>query len=327
MTDTEKITVSSIDELKKYGMTDISVAIGVFDGVHAGHRRLLEELITLASVTSSVPVAVTFSPHPRQILFPDHAPELLLPPEEKQKRLFQSGVRAIVTIPFDRAFAALPPERFIAETLSPAGSGLRGVCVGTHWRFGAGGSGDTALLTRLADQYGFLFRAVDEVEGEGETVSSSAIRNAAQHGDLSKAARYLGRPYTLYGKVIHGEGVASSRLDCPTANIDVCAGVLPPNGVYAARVILADGKKENAIVNIGAAPTFNSYGIKDLRRVEAHLLSGCGCDLYGDDLAVELIAFLRSEQKFSGVDALKTQIALDIKQTLTILEERKEEQG
>ena len=127
--------------------------------------------------------------------------------------------------------------------------------------------------------------------------------------------------------MIHGEGVASSRLDCPTANIDVCAGVLPPNGVYAARVILADGKKENAIVNIGAAPTFNSYGIKDLRRVEAHLLSGCGCDLYGDDLAVELIAFLRSEQKFSGVDALKTQIALDIKQTLTILEERKEEQG
>lgn len=324
MTDTEKITVSSIGELKKYNLTDISVAIGVFDGVHAGHRRLLEELTDLASVNSSVPVAVTFSPHPRQILFPDNAPALLLPPEEKQRRLFQCGVRAVVTIPFDREFAALPPERFIAETLSPADSGLRGVCVGTHWRFGVRGSGDTALLTRLAEQYGFLFRAVDEVEGEGETVSSSAIRRAAQMGDLSRAARYLCRPYTIYGKVIHGEGVASSRLNCPTANIDVRFGVLPPNGVYVARVILANGKREDAIVNIGSAPTFNSYGIRDLRRVEAHLLSG-GCDLYGDDLAVELIAFLRPEHKFSGIELLKTQIDLDIKQALTILEERKEE--
>ncbi len=307
----------SIAALREKGISAISAAIGVFDGVHAGHRHLLSVLTDLAERTDSLPVAVTFAPHPRQILAPETAPPLLLPPEEKNKRLRDAGAKAIVTIPFTKDFAGLPPVRFIEECLRGSGIELRALCVGKAWRFGAKGAGDTSLLTELAKNDGFLFSAVEELIRDGETVSSSAVRAAAAEGNLEKASQYLTKPYALYGTVVHGYGIAGSKLQTPTANIRVDYGVIPPNGVYAA-FVMTDGASCPAVVNIGAAPTFQSYGQTGLRRVEAHLLSGGG-DLYGKMLTLQPVARLRAEQKFAGVEELQSQIRKDCADAVRIL--------
>ncbi len=317
MTDCNSICVDRIDALKKYGISRISVAIGVFDGVHAGHRRLLAQLCEIADRTASTPVAVTFSPHPRQILQPDSAPALLLPNDEKIRRLTEHGVQAIVTIPFTAEFAAQEPEDFIADCLKSDGITLCGVCVGKNWRFGAGGRGNAGLLTELAGRHGFTFSPVAEVEIEGETVSSSSIRAAAAAGDLAKATRFLCAPYAIYGSVIHGEHVASTRLHTPTANLELHAGVLPPNGVYAALVHL-ENHPYKAVINIGSAPTFDSYGKKDLIRVEAHLLNS-DMEIYGKNIAIEPVRFLRQEKRFASPEELKEQIRKDIEHTAVAL--------
>lgn len=317
MTDKNIICVDRIDALKEYGISRISVAIGVFDGVHAGHRKLLAQLREIADRTASTPVAVTFSPHPRQILQPETAPALLLPNDEKIRRLTDHGAQAIVTIPFTHDFAAKEPEDFIADCLKSDGITLCGVCVGKKWRFGAGGRGNAGLLTELANRHNFTFSPVDEVEIEGETVSSSAIRAAAAAGDLEKATRFLCAPYAIYGSVIHGEHVASTKLHTPTANLDLQAGVLPPNGVYAALVLL-ENHPYKAVINIGSAPTFDSYGKKNLVRVEAHLLDS-DLELYGKNIAIEPVRFLRLEQRFASPEELKEQIRKDIEHTAAAL--------
>lgn len=317
MTDKNIICTDKIDALRAYGIDRITVAIGVFDGVHAGHRKLLAELKRIASATASVPVVVTFSPHPRQILQPESAPALLLPNDEKIRRLAENGAEAVVTIPFTKEFAAKEPENFIADSLESDGIRLCGVCVGKKWRFGAKGAGNSDLLTQLAEKFHFHFSPVDEVEMEGETVSSSSIRAAAAAGDLEKATRFLCAPYALYGEVVHGEHVASRKLNAPTANVKLQAGLLPPAGVYAARVRV-ENSCCNAVINIGAAPTFDSYGKQDLLRLEAHLLD-TEIDLYGKHISVEPVRFLRAEQRFPSPDALKKQIQLDIEKTHAIL--------
>lgn len=323
MTEEKTIQTSAIDALKHHGIHRISVAIGVFDGVHAGHRKLLDELMKIADSTDSVPVAVTFSPHPRQVLQPESAPALLLPTEEKLNRLTECGVKAVVTIPFTTDFATKSPEAFIADCLESDGIELCGVCVGKKWRFGAHGAGDTDLLARIARDRGFVFVPVEEVVLDDETVSSSSIRKAAAAGDLEKATRFLCRPYAIYGTVVHGQGVAGKKLDAPTANLKIDYGVLPPAGVYAASVIFPDdgNSRHPAVVNIGSAPTFDSYGVRDLLRVEAHLLEG-GFDLYEKQIVLEPVQFIRPEQKFESIDALKVQIVRDITETKNILQKK-----
>ncbi len=311
---------SSIAGMRAGGITAISAAIGVFDGVHAGHRHLLSVLTELAAETQSVPVAVTFSPHPRQVLAPDYAPPLLLPPAEKIRRLAGAGAQAVVTIPFTKEFAALPPEQFIEECLRGNGIELRALCVGKDWRFGANGAGNTDLLAALAEKDGFLFSAVPELQWEDGIISSSAIRAAAASGCLEKASRYLTEPYAVYGTVVHGYGVAGSRLQTPTANLQVEYGVIPPDGVYAA-IAETDGTCRHAVVNIGAAPTFRSYGQTGLRRVEVHLLHGGG-DLYGRNMILRPVAYLRPEQRFPNQDELRKQIQLDCKTAAEILQEK-----
>ena len=324
MTETARIIVDSVDALSSHGISAISAAIGVFDGVHAGHRRLLAELMATAAATDSTPVAVTFSPHPRQVLFPDTAPALLLSPDEKYERLFSCGVKAVVVIPFTREFAALSPDRFITECLCSHSVSLKGICVGKAWRFGAGGTGNSDTLTEIAKNDGFLFKPVDEVVMDGGTVSSSTIRQAASNGDFEKASRYLTMPYAISGVVVHGFGVAGKDLKTPTANIDVKYGVIPPSGVYAAYVV-TDGVRHPAVVNIGSAPTFASYGQTGLCRVEAHLLDEVQGDLYDRTLSLEPVKYLRPEQAFPSPESLKEQIGKDCQSALDLL--KKERKG
>jgi len=284
------------------------VGIGVFDGVHLGHRRVLAAVRELAAQAQAIPAAVTFDPHPRRVVAPDTAPPLLIPLAERVRLLREYGMEEIVVIPFDGAFASLPPERFLAELAERIGD-LRGICVGSNWHFGVRASGGIRELAAFAEARRIGFTPVPELEMDGRTVSSTEIRRAVSDGRLAEAEKMLGRPYRLSGTVTRGFRAASGELDCPTANLQCRDGVLPPDGVYAARAFPADGGTYPAAVNIGFAPTYRRE--KAERRTEVHLLDYQG-DLYDRPLAVELFRQLRPERTFPDTDALKQQIALDV---------------
>ncbi len=305
------IEVTSLDALAAHGMQRVVIAAGVFDGVHLGHQLLLKEMLLLSQRKDAVPVAFTFFPHPRAVLCPEKAPALLYPPEKKRELLASYGVRAVVTVPFTRQFAALAPEDFIKDTLISSRVELCGICVGSDWHFGAGGKGSARELREFAENGHFAFRTVDELHLHGQLVSSTSIRRALAAGRLDEAAEMLGRRYTLSGTVKSGHHIASTRLDCPTANLIPDGGVLPPCGVYAVRA-KHDGKWFPAAVNIGFSPTFD-YGDVKAPRIEVHLLDFHG-DLYGSALEIEFMRYLREERSFASPEALKVQIGHDIEQ-------------
>lgn len=306
--DLRAINVSSIDALAGHGINRVCLAIGVFDGVHCGHQRLLSRLLTMSRACNAEPVAMTFFPHPRQVLQPQSAPPLLLPPEQKVRLLHEFGMRGVVTVPFSCEFAAMPPEEFIQDCLSASRVKIDGICVGEKWRFGAGGKGGQELLRQFASDGHFEFDAVSELAIDGNVVSSTSIRRAVSSGLLEQTRKLLGRPYSLFGKVEKGFQLAGSELRHPTANIRMEYGILPPDGVYAANAIIS-GRKLAAAVNIGTSPTYRRQDAP--RRVEVHILD-FNENIYGLPLEVELVLYLREERCFSDATGLKTQIELDI---------------
>ena len=233
-------------------------------------------------------------------------------PDKKQciRLLREAGAELVWVVPFTPEFARLEPRQFLDRLLGCPEVEVSGICVGRHWRFGRNGTGDSAFLEHYAVERGIRFRGCPELELAGETVSSSAIRRAVAAGKLDRAAEMLGRPYRLIGTVERGYHAASDRLDCPTANLAFTAGVLPPDGVYAAAA-WRDGVPYAAAVNIGFAPTFGWEN--SVRRVEVHLLGFSG-NLYGCELGVEFLSYLREERTFPDPEALKQQIDQDMAQ-------------
>ena len=320
MTDFVPSNLHHIKELAECGISRAAVAIGVFDGVHRGHQKLLTELLTVSSQLSAEPVVMTFYPHPRSVLS-KNPPTLLYPPEEKVRLLCRYGVKAVITVNFTRQFAALTPERFLEESLFAGTVPIPAICVGRHWRFGAKAAGDAAFLERTAAEKHFRFIAVDELcLDDGRIVSSTAIREAVGAGELGRAAQMLGRRYSLSGTVEHGYRNAAEKLQTPTANLRFRDGVLPPCGVYAAIAHLSDHEHFAAAVNIGTAPTFREEYGDIAPRVEVHLLDGFQGDLYGREMRLELAGFIRSERKFPDIPSLKKQITEDITQIRRMLE-------
>lgn len=320
MTEFYPTDFKSIGELSPCGISSAVVAIGVFDGVHRGHQRLLTELLSMAKALSADPVVMTFFPHPRQLLTAN-PPPLLLPPEEKIRLLYRFGAKAVVTVDFTREFASLSPTEFLNRCLFSGPVAIRGICVGRKWRFGAHAGGDSRFLEHKAETRGFRFAAVDELCTEqGTVISSTAIRAAVSKGNLREAEEMLGRRYSLFGTVEKGYKVASGKLGSPTANLKIRDGVLPLLGVYAAFVHL-NGRRFPAAVNIGTSPTFrNQYG--DIApRIEIHILEGFKADLYGLSLELELVEFIRPEQEFANPEELKQQIARDVGQIAGVLRE------
>ncbi|MBO5308312.1 MAG: riboflavin biosynthesis protein RibF [Lentisphaeria bacterium] len=285
----------------------IVAGIGVFDGVHLGHRAILRTVHQMAAETGALPAVVTFAPHPRAVLFPDEPPRLLMPQEKRFSMLKQDGLLCWV-IRFTRGLADLSPEEFFEELLHFDGCELAGICVGTNWRFGKRGRGDCAFLTEHCAKQNIRFSAVPLVELNDMTVSSSAIRSAVTAGRLNEAKAMLGRSFRLYGKVVHGFRDATEKLSCPTANLEISGGVLPPDGVYIGAVEL-EGKRYPAAVNIGFSPTFKRE--RQERRTEVHILDFNG-SLYCGELEVELLAFLREERTFADPEKLKEQIFRDL---------------
>ncbi len=283
----------------------IVLAFGMFDGVHSGHQAVLDAAKTAAQMHAGVPVIFTFDPHPARVLRPEAAPKLLCSAPHELLILQRFGIETVLICPFTPTVAAIPAEEFMRQIHAACGK-LAAICVGESWRFGQGRSGDLALLRALPELAGVEIIGVPEHQVDGETVSSTRIRRAVEGGDLVQAGRLLGREYSVYGEVIHGNGLARG-MGFPTANLRVDNEQLPPSGVYAVRVRLPK-QHAKGVANLGRRPTLE-LEIQSLN-LEVHIFEYSE-DLYGQFLEVEFIQKLREERKFDGLDALKAQIALD----------------
>ena len=285
------------------------LAIGVFDGVHRGHQAVISTSAEHAKSANGTPVVVTFDPHPMKVLRPREAPHLLTATQHKIRLIRQLGVQHLLVIKFDKAFAATAPEDFVQQLVMHS-KPLREICVGHEWSFGKGRRGNLALLRNLGAQFDFEVVGIPAVTlGNGEPVSSTAIRHAVEAGDLAKAAEMLGHQYTILGTVVRGERLGK-KIGFPTANLSAHSEQFPPNGVYFAQATL-DGVIYPGVVNLGHRPTVSSG--KSERVLEIHLLD-FDHEIYGKDVEVRFVRYLRPEQKFENLDALARQIEFDVQQ-------------
>jgi riboflavin kinase / FMN adenylyltransferase len=284
------------------------LAIGVFDGVHLGHQAVISTSARHAKEAGGTPIVVTFDPHPVKVLRPNHAPHLITATRHKIALIRDLGVGHLLVLHFDRTFAATSPEEFVAQLVANSRP-LREICVGHEWSFGKGRAGNLALLKQLGLTHNFNVVGVEAVTVNGEVVSSTAIRKAVAEGNLIKATQMLGREYTILGTVIAGEKLGR-KLGFPTANLSAHSEQFPPNGVYVVEARRA-GTLHRGVANLGYRPTVS--GEKPERLLELHLFD-LDRDIYGEELEVRFLHYLRPEQKFENVEALKTQIARDVEQ-------------
>jgi len=286
------------------------VAIGVFDGVHVGHRAIVARAVAAADELGLRSVVVTFDPHPAAVVRPEAAPLLLGDVSGRLDLLATLGVDATFVLPFDREISSWSAEEFVARLLVGRLHARR-VVVGENFRFGNRALGDVALLTTLgADRYDFDVDAVALVGGGGaggDAVSSTMIRELVAEGDVAAAAAALARPYGLRGIVVRGDG-RGRELGFPTANVAVPPGLaVPADGVYAGWLIRADGSRWPAAISVGTNPTFD--GVE--RRVEAYALDA-DFDLYGETVRIGFTDRLRGQVRFDSVDELVTQMHQDV---------------
>ncbi len=291
----------------------IFLSIGVFDGVHLGHRAVIERSLGDAAAAGGTAVVLTFDPHPMRVLQPANAPRLLTSTPHKLQLIRDLGVGAILVLKFDPAFAATPPEAFIAA-LHQACKPLREICVGHQWSFGRNRAGNLEMLRRIGDLAGFDEVGVSAVEIDGRIVSSTLIRGAVQAGDFDTARRFLGREYTILGTVVEGDHLGR-KLGFPTANLTAHNEQFPPDGVYAVEAIHRD-HRHKGVVNIGVRPTVHDRAGE--RILELHLFD-FDSSIYGDDIEVFFRKYLRPEKKFPGLDDLRAQIEQDARQARAIL--------
>jgi riboflavin kinase / FMN adenylyltransferase len=281
-----------------------AVALGTFDGVHLGHRAILGTALGRARAVGLDAVACTFDRHPMEILNPERAPLPITTVEERLALIGETGVDVVIVLAFTRELAAIEPEAFVKDVLLGR-LRAREIVVGDSHRFGRAARGDARMLVDLSGRFGFQAHVVPPMAVDGAVVSSSEIRAALQRGDVSGAARSLGRPYGITGQVTSGAG-RGRTLGFPTANIDPDRPVLVARGVYRG-LVTVDGGGHAAVVNVGVRPTFGETTLA----VEAHLLDFAG-DLYGRRVRLDFLARLRDEMRFPSIEDLKAQVARDI---------------
>ncbi len=288
-----------------------TVALGNFDGVHLGHQHL----VRAAHVARpDAPLGVlTFEPHPRELFRPDDPPFHLTLPAARARLLAGLGVRHLFELAFDRGFSEMTAERFVTEVLHE-GIGARQVVCGPDFAFGHRRGGDVALLARRGEALGIGLTVVAPLGDEAGPISSSRIRRVLQDGYPERAAAMLGRPWMIEGAVVLGDQ-RGRTLGFPTANLRLGRHLEPARGVYAVRVMLADGGSHPGVANIGRRPTL---GGDPESRLEAHLFDFSG-DLYGREIEVQLRHFLRAERRFTGLDELRAAIAADAAQARGLL--------
>lgn len=280
--------------------------VGTFDGVHLGHWSVLQEIARRAAATGRRSVLVTFDPHPLRIVRPEHAPPLLTTPTEKKEILAESGLDWAVFISFTEALSRYQPRRFVEEILL-ARLRVEELVIGYDHGFGRDRSGDPDTLTAIGAELGFAVDVVSPVEVDGRAISSSRIRTAIGKADMSEARACLGRPYSVRGVVVRGEG-RGRGLGFPTANLHVGDGdkLIPPQGIYAVRAVLRGGTYKGAL-HLGPRPTFQGSP----PTIELHVLD-FDQDIYGEEVRVDFIEYLREIRPFTTVEALVEQIREDV---------------
>ena len=302
-------------------MSGAVVTLGTFDGVHRGHQGVLAEVVRRARTEKLKSVVVTFDPHPLAVVNPAAAPKLLTLPDEKEELVRAAGVTEFVVMPFTPAVAQLDAEAFVQRLCEQYA--LRELVMGFDHGFGRGRGGDVELVERLGRSRNFGVAVVDAVREDGQPISSTLIRAALAHGDLDAAARWLGRRYSIRGRVVRGAG-RGRTIGIPTINLDSpdARKLLPPDGVYAVRVRIlepgAGSRGENpripapdsrllgGMMNQGPRPTFG----EQTRTLEIHLFDFDG-ELYGETVNVEWVRRLRDVQTFASREALVTQLERD----------------
>ncbi len=286
---------------KKKRLKGSVVALGTFDGVHRGHQKVIKNAIGFAKKIGGASLAVTFDPHPQQLIVPGRGLKLLTTLQEREELFCKLGVDGVVVIKFNKRLRKLSYESFVKKYLVGK-LGVRRVFVGFDYAFGKGRKGDAHELKHLGKKYGFDVNIIPPVSANHNAIKSRMIREFMSRGDFSKAQRLLGHPYQITGKVVKGSG-RGKVLGFPTANLSVDEHkLIPAHGVYAGKF----GKKR-CVVNIGARPTFGADG----STVEVHILN-FNTDIRGKTLKVDLIKRLRDEKQFSDVQKLKGQIRRDI---------------
>lgn len=280
-----------------------SVTLGKFDGVHLGHRMLVDRVLA-AKQDGCTPTVFTFDKFPSQFLQHRNMTSILLE-QEKQELLASLGVERYVLFPFHEQTASMEPEQFVEEILVKTMK-VKQLYAGTDFHFGKGRKGDAALLKKLSGQYGFHFQAIEKYLYQGEEVSSTRIRDCITKGQMEDAAAMLGIPYQISGEVIHGRSLGHT-IGVPTINQTIPEGkIMPRTGVYCARVTVA-GRAYQGIANVGSKPTVQEEPVYGL---ETHLFD-CSEDLYGKQAKTELLSFVRPEQKFANLEELKAQLEED----------------
>lgn len=289
-----------------------AMALGNFDGLHLAHQELVHRLVEKAKVAGLVSSLMVFDPHPLELLCPDCAPRLLTLPTQRAELLAHLGVDELIIVAFTQEFSLLKPEEF-AEQILAERCRAQAVVVGYDYSFGKMGRGQAADLIRLGHDLGFEAIVVAPVSTNGQVISSTAIRELLAEGDVHKAGRFLGRPYSIEGRVVHGEARGRS-IGYPTANVAVDPRILLPRfGVYATRLRWQD-QLALGVTNVGIKPTFSGQA----PTVESHCLDRSDM-LYDQEMIVEFVEFIRPEQRFGCVEELRKQIARDCQQCRDIL--------
>jgi len=294
-----------------------AIAIGKFDGVHRGHRALLDGIAAAAAQRGLEPLVFTFENNPLGYLRPDACPDPIMSPRQRIDALAAAGASSCLMVPFDAAIAEMPAGEFIERVLVEM-LRVRYLCLGADFRFGRGGAGDAAMLARAGERFGFSVEVIGEVEDPGDPesgrVSSSRIREAILRGDVVAAGRMMGRPVSVRGEVVHGDA-RGRELGFPTANLGGgIEGLVPADGVYAGWAIV-DGVRYGAAISVGVNLTFEPEGVP---RVEAYLLDFSG-DLYGKRIEVRFVERLRGMVAFAGVEALIERMHDDVRRTRELL--------
>jgi riboflavin kinase/FMN adenylyltransferase len=284
----------------------VALTIGNFDGVHRGHQAMLGRLVAAARDRGLPPCAMTFEPHPREFFAPDRAPARLTSLREKLELLAAHGMDRAYVCRFDYRLAQQAPEEFVERTLV-RGLGVQHLLIGDDFRFGARRAGDFALLKQLSSRFGYTVESMASVTLDGERVSSTAVREALAAGLLEHAAKLLGRPYSISGRVVRGDGLGR-KLGFPTANVQMKHNRPPLAGIFAVEVTGAADRVLRGAASLGVRPTVKASAAPVL---EVYLFD-FDADIYGRHVKVDFIHKFRDEQKFADLAALTKQIALDV---------------
>lgn len=303
-------------DIQDFQVKNPVLTIGSFDGVHLGHVKIISRLKEIAAQNQGESVIFTFFPHPRLVLFPqEHNLRLLTTLNEKIRLFERAGIEHLIIFPFTKSFAELSYTDFVRQILVEK-LRIKSLVVGYDHKFGKNREGGYEMLQELSETYQFKLEKLDVLLMDNINISSTKIRNALQAGDVARANKYLGYPFTLHGKVVEGQKLGR-KIQFPTANIEASDPnkIIPGYGVYAVFVNVGN-QKHMGMLNIGTRPTVNKNA--DHRSIEVHILQFDG-NLYGHEIELEFIRKVREEQKFNSIETLRMQLEQDKQEVIRIL--------